>query len=176
MKTLEIFRTAENKCMPTIIVCSFPAFMIQIRGNSKSQQRTKRGPSVRKTYTNAWTFKNVLRRIAVGHFAAKQGSLRSPRGRLVPSLAHAQFAILPTDAFKLQISEQKDTSTCADKLKLSQTYDFLRRYSKLFKFDKFFAKIEKVIKFFLLCWPQRNPGFCSDCSRLHPRVLKRQSP
>ena len=29
--------------------------------------------------------------------------------------AHAQFAILPTDAFKLHISEQKDASPCAGK-------------------------------------------------------------
>ena len=47
---------------------------------------------------SSYTFKKVLRRIfiwratsslAVGHFAAKRGSLRSPRGRLVASLLYS---------------------------------------------------------------------------------------
>ena len=54
--------------MLTIIVCSFPVLMIEIRGKLKSQQRNKRAEKLHK---------------------------------------HAHTAILPTDAFKLQISEQK---------------------------------------------------------------------
>ena len=38
--------------MPTIIVCSFLVLMIEIREKLKSQQRTKRGPSMQKIYTN----------------------------------------------------------------------------------------------------------------------------
>ena len=71
--------------MPTIIVCSFPVLMFEIRGNSKSQQRTKL----------AWT----------------------RRAENLHKHAHAQFAILPTDAFKLQISEQKAAEAAAVSLK-----------------------------------------------------------